>query len=113
MHSKEALAQGETDQRLFLLDAWREAPMYTKRERAALLWCETLTLIAEKGAPDEVFDELRKEFSEEEIVNLTLAIVAINSWNRFMIGFQADVGSYQPGDAEKIKKGFREKAGAT
>jgi AhpD family alkylhydroperoxidase len=113
MHSKEALAQGETDQRLFLLDAWREAPLYTERERAALLWCETLTLIAEKGAPDEVFAELRKEFSEEEIVNLTLAIVAINSWNRFMIGFKADVGNYQPGDAEKVKKGFREKAGAT
>jgi AhpD family alkylhydroperoxidase len=113
MHSKDALAEGETEQRLFLLNAWREAPMYTKRERAALLWCETLTLVAEKGAPQEVFDEVHKEFSEEEIVNLTLAIVAINSWNRIMIGFGADVGSYQPGDAEKMRKGMREKAAAS
>jgi AhpD family alkylhydroperoxidase len=113
MHSKDALAAGETTQRLILLDGWREAPIYSTRERAALLWCETLTLVAEKGAPDEVFEEVRKEFSEEELVSLTLAIVAINSWNRLMIGFKSDVGNYQPGDVERIKKAYRENAAAT
>jgi AhpD family alkylhydroperoxidase len=113
MHSKDALAAGETIQRLILLDAWREAPVYSKRERAALLWCETLTLVAEKGAPDEVYEQVRKEFSEEELVSLTMAIVAINSWNRLMIGFNTDVGNYQPGDVEKVKKAFRESARAT
>jgi AhpD family alkylhydroperoxidase len=113
MHSKEALAQGESEQRLFLLDAWRETPLYSKRERAALLWCETLTRIAERGAPDDVYEDVRKEFSDEEMVGLTLAIVAINSWNRIMIGFQADVGHYQAGDAEKMRKMMREKAAAT
>jgi alkylhydroperoxidase family enzyme len=113
MHSKDALAAGETIQRLILLDAWREAPVYSKRERAALLWCETLTLVAEKGAPDEVYEQVRKEFSEEELVSLPMAIVAINSWNRLMIGFNTDVGNYQPGAVEKVKKAFRESARAT
>ena len=113
MHSKEALAQGETEQRLFLLDAWRETTLYSKRERAALLWCETLTLIAERGAPDDVYEEVRKEFSDEELVGLSLAITTINSWNRLMVGFQADVGHYQAGDAEKMRKMMREKAAAT
>jgi AhpD family alkylhydroperoxidase len=113
MHSKEAKARGESDERLFLLDAWREAPYYSKRERAGLLWCETLTLVAERGAPDDVFEEVRKEFDDEELTMLTLAIVAINSWNRFMIGFRADVGNYQAGDAEKMRKGIREKADAS
>jgi AhpD family alkylhydroperoxidase len=95
MHSKDALAQGETDQRLFLLSAWREAPQYTPRERAALLWTETLTLVAEKGVPDEVFAEVREQFDETELANLTLAIVAINGWNRFSIAFRPEVGTYQ------------------
>ena len=112
MHSKDALAEGETEQRLIVLDAWREAPFYTARERAALLWCETLTRIAERGAPDEVFEEVRKEFTDEELANLTLAIVTINGWNRIAIGFRADVGNYQPGDVEKMRKAEREKAGA-
>jgi AhpD family alkylhydroperoxidase len=110
MHFKEAKAHGETDERLYLLDAWQEAPFYTERERAALLWCETLTLIAERGAPDEVFDEVRKQFSDEELVNLTLAIVSINSWNRFAIGFRADVGNYVPGSVAKMMKVSREKS---
>jgi AhpD family alkylhydroperoxidase len=110
MHSKEALARGESEQRLFLLDAWRETALYSKRERAALLWCETLTFVAERGAPDDVFQEVRKEFNDEELVGLTLAIATINSWNRLMIGFEADVGNYQAGDAEKMRKGTREKA---
>jgi len=113
MHSKEALARGESDQRIFLLNAWRETPLYSERERAGLLWCETLTLVAEHGAPDDVYEQVRKEFSDDELASLTLAIVAINSWNRFMIGFRADVGNYRVGDAEKMRKGLREKAAAS
>jgi AhpD family alkylhydroperoxidase len=112
MHFKDAKAHGETDERLHLLNAWREAPFYSARERAALLWCETLTLIAERGAPDEVFEEVRKEFDEEELVNLTLAIVTINAWNRFAIGFRADVGNYEPGSVTKEIKAIRDTAGA-
>ena len=112
MHSKDALARGETDQRLFLLDAWRETPFYSDRERAALLWCETLTLISERGAPDDVYEEVRTEFSEEELVNLTLAIVTINAWNRIAIGFQADVGGYDPAKNQKLKREVRAKAEA-
>lgn len=96
MHTKDAKAQGETDERLFLLNAWREAPCYTERERAALLWTEHLTLVAEKGAPDDVFDEVHAQFSDEQLVNLTLAIVAINGWNRFSISFRPVVGEYRP-----------------
>jgi len=109
MHFKDAKALGETDERLYLLNAWREAPFYSARERAALLWCETLTLIAERGAPDEVFEEVRKEFSEDELVNLTLAIVAINCWNRFSIGFRAEAGNYDPASNQKLMKAIREK----
>ncbi|HEX5471940.1 MAG TPA: carboxymuconolactone decarboxylase family protein [Lacipirellulaceae bacterium] len=109
MHFKDAKAQGETDGRLYLLDAWREAPFYSARERAALLWCETLTLISERGAPDKIFEEVHKEFTDDELANLTLAIVAINGWNRFAIGFRADVGNYQPGEVQKMSKSLREK----
>jgi AhpD family alkylhydroperoxidase len=96
MHSKEARADGETEQRLYLLDAWRETSFYTARERAALAWTEALTLIAETHAPDDVYEEVRKEFSEEELVDLTLAIVAINGWNRIAVGLRAEAGTYQP-----------------
>jgi len=96
MHTKEALAAGETPQRLFLLDAWRESPMYTERERAALLWAEVLTDIATRGVPDEVYEQVRPHFEAKELVDLTMALVAINGWNRLAIGFQSDVGGYQP-----------------
>ena len=96
MHSKDARAAGETEQRLFLLDAWREAPMYSARERAALEWTEALTLITEGHVPDEVFRSVREHFSEEELANLTLAIVAINGWNRICIAFRVLPGTYQP-----------------
>lgn len=96
MHFKDAKAQGEKDERLYLLSAWREAPFYSDRERAALLWTETLTLISENGAPDEVFEEVREQFDEQELVNLTLAIVTINGWNRFAISFRTEVGNYEP-----------------
>ena len=97
MHSKDARAEGETEQRLYTLDAWRETPFYSPRERAALAWTEALTLIAETHAPDDVFSELRAHFSEREIADLTLAIGAINAWNRFSIGFRVEVGTYTPG----------------
>ena len=96
MHSKDARAAGETEQRLFLLDAWREAPFYSARERAALEWTEALTLITEGHVPDEVFRSVREHFSEEELANLTLAVVAINGWNRICISFRVLPGTYQP-----------------
>lgn len=96
MHSKDALAAGETAQRLHVLPAWREAPFYTERERAALAWTEALTHLPSGGVPDELYESVRAHFEEKEMVVLTLVIVAINSWNRLAIGFGADVGSYQP-----------------
>jgi AhpD family alkylhydroperoxidase len=104
MHSKDARAAGETEQRLYLLDAWREAPFYTERERAALAWTEALTLVAQDHVPDEIYDEVRQHFNEQELVNLSLAVVAINGWNRLSIGFRAEVGTYQPGDVAAMSK---------
>ncbi|HET8607174.1 MAG TPA: carboxymuconolactone decarboxylase family protein [Gaiellaceae bacterium] len=94
MHSKDALARGETPQRLHVLAAWREAPFYSERERAALAWCEALTLLPQTAAPDEVYAEVAARFDEQEIVALTLAIVAINGWNRFAVGLRSPVGGY-------------------
>ncbi len=94
MHSKDARARGEQEQRLYVLSAWREAPFYSDRERAALGWCEALTLLPSSGAPDAVFDELARQFDEDEIVALTLAIVAINGWNRLAVGLRSAVGHY-------------------
>jgi len=96
MHSKDARAMGETEQRLYALNAWRETPFYTDRERAALAWTESLTLVSTTGAPDSVFEQVRQQFSDAELVSLTMAIVAINGWNRLAIGFRAVPGSYQP-----------------
>jgi AhpD family alkylhydroperoxidase len=89
MHTRDAIKAGETPTRLFLLDAWREAPFYTERERAALGWTEALTLISETHAPDEDWVALKAHFSEEEIVKLSLLIATINAWNRLAIGFRA------------------------
>lgn len=88
MHALEARKAGETEERLYLLDAWRESPLYTDRERAALAWTEALTLVAETRAPDAVYETVKAEFSEEEQVTLTLLIVAINGWNRINVGFR-------------------------
>jgi AhpD family alkylhydroperoxidase len=99
MHSKEARAQGETEQRLYALNAWRETPFFTDRERAALAWTEAITLISQEHAPGHVYNEVRQHFTEEELVNLTLAIVSINGWNRLAIGFRAVPGEYQPNAA--------------
>lgn len=99
MHSKDLRAGGESEQRLYLLDAWRETPFYTERERAALAWAEAVTLITEGHVPDEVYEQARGQFSEEELVNLTLAVVTINGWNRLNIAFRTTPGSYQPASA--------------
>ncbi len=101
MHSKDARAAGETEQRLYLLNAWREAPFYSERERAALAWTEALTLIANGGVSDELYAEARKQFSEKELVDLSYAVIAINAWNRLAIPFRSEPGHYQPGDHSK------------
>lgn len=100
MHSKDARAAGETEQRLYTLDAWRETPFYSPRERAALAWTEALTRIRE-GVSDELYAEVRKHFSEKEIVDLSLCIIAINGWNRLAIPFRTKVGDYKPGAYRK------------
>ena len=102
MHSKDARAAGETEQRLYLLNAWREAPFYSDRERAALAWAESLTLIHANHVPDEIYEEARKHFSETELTDLTLVVVTINSWNRLAIAFRAVPGSYQPSKHQPV-----------
>jgi len=97
MHTKDARAAGETEQRLYLLPAWREAPLYTPRERAALAWAEAVTLLRDQEVPDAVYQQARAEFDEKSLVDLTLAIVAINGWNRLSVAFRAEAGHYQPG----------------
>ncbi|HVW68937.1 MAG TPA: carboxymuconolactone decarboxylase family protein, partial [Steroidobacteraceae bacterium] len=97
MHSKDARAAGESEQRLYALDAWRETPFYTERERAALEWTEAVTLVTEGHVPDAVYDAVRKHFQGDDLVNLTLAITTINAWNRLSIAFRAVPGTYQPG----------------
>ena len=95
MHTKELRADGESEQRLYLLNAWRESPFYSDRERAALAWTEAVTLVADTQVPDEVYEKVRKQFTEEELVNLTLALVAINGANRLNIAFRTVPGSHQ------------------
>lgn len=94
MHSKDLLAEGETEQRLYVMDAWREAPFYSNRERAALAWAEAVT---ECDVPNKVYEEVREQFSEEELIALTIAVNTINSWNRINIAFKPIVGTYQVG----------------
>lgn len=95
MHTKDARAAGEAEQRIYALDAWRETPFFTDRERAALAWTEAVTLVSEGHVPDEMFEQAKSQFSDEELANLTLAVVAINGWNRLAIAFRAVPGSYQ------------------
>jgi AhpD family alkylhydroperoxidase len=89
MHTTDARKQGETEQRIYLLDAWREAPVYTDRERAALAWTEAVTLVSQTHVPDDVYEATRAQFSEAEMVNLTMLVGAINAWNRIAISFRA------------------------
>jgi len=99
MHTKDARHEGETEQRLYALSAWRETPFYTDRERAALEWTEALTLISQHDISDELYERVRRHFSEEELVNLTMVVVTINGWNRLAIPFRTEPGTYQPGAA--------------
>src|SRR5215510_5459574 len=96
MHSLDARAAGETEQRLYTLDAWAETPFFTDRERAALAWTEAVTLVSQTHVPDEVYEETKKQFSEKEIVDLTLAVGMINMWNRLAISTRAVPGRYKP-----------------
>ena len=96
MHTKDARAAGETEQRLYAVPVWRETPFFTPRERAALAWTEAITEIGREGVSDEVYDSARAHFDEAELVRLTMAIVVINGWNRLSVAFQSEVGGYQP-----------------
>lgn len=96
MHTKDARSHGETEQRIYALNAWRETPFFTEKERAALAWTEAVTLVASSQVPDDVFETANSQFSEFELVNLTAAINAINCWNRLAISFRMVPGSYQP-----------------
>jgi AhpD family alkylhydroperoxidase len=95
MHSKDARALGETEQRLYGLDAWRETPFYTDRERAALEWTESLTLVRQTHVPDEIYESVRKHFSEKEIVDLSILVGVINLWNRLAVSARMVPGTYQ------------------
>ena len=95
MHSIDARAEGETEQRLYALDAWRETPFFTDRERAGLAWIEAITLVSQTHVPDAVYEEVRKHFSEKEIFDLTFVASTINAWNRIAIAARTPAGTYQ------------------
>jgi AhpD family alkylhydroperoxidase len=103
MHWKDLRAADDSEQRLYGLNAWRESPYYTDRERAALAWAEALTLVTEGHVPDDVFEEAHRHFNDEELANLALAVVAINGWNRLNIAFRTVPGIYQPGQREEFR----------
>ena len=105
MHWKDLRAAGEVEQRLYGLDAWEESPYYSDRERAALAWTESVTNIQKGHASDEVYERVRKFFTEKELVDLTLAITEINSWNRLNIALRTVPGAYQPAKARELKRG--------
>ncbi len=96
MHTKDARAAGETEQRLYTLSAWRETPFFTPRERAALAWTEAVTLISDSGVPDAIYEGARQHFSDKDLVDLTWAVAAINAWNRIAISFRMAPGQYKP-----------------
>lgn len=96
MHSKDARAHGETEQRLYALNAWRETPFFTDRERAALEWAEAVTQVSETHVPDDIYESVRQHFNDRELVDLTLAVAAINVWNRLAISFRKEPGTYEP-----------------
>ena len=96
MHTKDARAKGESEQRLYALSAWEETPFFSQRERAALAWTEAVTRVADGAVPDAVFAQAREQFNEKELVDLTLAVVAINGWNRLSVAFGRVPGTYQP-----------------
>jgi AhpD family alkylhydroperoxidase len=97
MHTKDARARGVSEQRLYLLGAWRESPVYSVRERAALAWTEAVTLVAESRVPDAVYEEARRQFTDDELLALTMEVVTINAWNRLNVALRTVPGRYQPG----------------
>jgi AhpD family alkylhydroperoxidase len=105
MHWKDLRAAGEGEQRLYGLDAWEESPYYSDRERAALAWTESVTNIQKDHVPDEVYERVRKFFTEKELVDLTVAITQINGWNRLNIALRTVPGAYQPAKARELKRG--------
>ena len=107
MHTQDARALGETEQRIYALSAWRETPFFSERERTALEWTEAVTLIATTHAPDDVYERVRRQFNEAELVALTCVIVAINAWNRVSISFRAEAGTYRPPQAHGQPQGDR------
>ena len=96
MHTKDARAAGESEQRLYAVPVWRETPFFAPRERAALAWTEAVTALAPAGVTDAAYEEARAHFSDRELVDLTMAVIAINSWNRLAVSFRAEPGTYQP-----------------
>jgi AhpD family alkylhydroperoxidase len=108
MHTKDARSHGESEQRLYGVSAWQESPFYSKRERAALAWTEAVTRISADHVPDELYNLAKEHFAEKELVDLTLAVIAINSWNRLAISFRTPVGSYQPDHPVSKKKSLTE-----
>lgn len=102
MHSKDLLAEGESEQRIYALSAWRETSFYTERERAGFGWAEAVTLVNESRVPDEVYEEARNQFSEEELIDLTMAVNGINCWNRLNVAFRTPAGTYEVGQHEVL-----------
>ena len=111
MHTKDARSHGESEQRLYGVTAWRETPFYSERERAALAWTESVTRISADQVPEEIYQQVKQHFTERELVDLTLAVIAINSWNRLAISFRTPAGSYQP-DQPVSDKNFLKEAEA-
>ena len=107
MHTKNARSQGESEQRLYAVVAWRDAPFFTERERAALAWTEAVTWVSWQHVPDDVYQTVRQHFSEKELLDLTMAVIAINGWNRLSIAFRREAGTYQPGE-KKNARGIRQ-----
>jgi AhpD family alkylhydroperoxidase len=103
MHTKDARAEGETEQRLYAVVAWEETPFFTERERAALAWTEAVTLVGQGHVPDDIYDQARRSFSERELIDLTLAVIAINGWNRLAISFRTVPGTYQPARKDALR----------
>jgi AhpD family alkylhydroperoxidase len=108
MHTKDARSRGENEQRLYGVSAWRESPFYSKRERAALAWAESVTLVSEDQVPDEIYNLAKKHFTEKELVDLTLAVIAINAWNRLAISFRTPAGSYKPDHPTSKKNSLKQ-----
>lgn len=107
IHTKDARAQGETEQRLFAVPVWRETPFFSPRERAALAWTEAVTDIGHSGVSDALYDEARAQFTDNELVDLTFAVIAINAWNRLAVTFRPAVGTYKPASANSASRASR------